>query len=137
MTFVYEIKGKSIADGGEVASALKKTLKHLGIHPTVVRRTAIATYEAEMNVIIYAGSGKVHVAIDAAHIHLTVEDSGPGIADVEQALSPGFSTASEWVRELGFGAGMGLPNIKNSAESLEIDSAPGEGTRLMATFDMG
>jgi CBS domain-containing protein/anti-sigma regulatory factor (Ser/Thr protein kinase) len=136
LNFVYEIKGNSIAEGGEVASALKKTLKHLGIHPTVVRRAAIAMYEAEMNVIIYAKNGKVQVTIDPTNIHLTVEDEGPGIADIDQALTPGFSTASEWVRELGFGAGMGLPNIKNSAESLEIESVLGEGTKLRATFDM-
>lgn len=135
-TFVYEIRGKSIADGGEVASSLKKTLKRLGIHPTVARRAAIAMYEAEMNVIIYAQAGSVQVTIDAEHIDLTVEDEGPGIPDVEKAMAPGYSTASEWVRELGFGAGMGLPNIRNNAESLEIESTVGKGTRLKVSFDM-
>ena len=136
LNFRYEIKGRTIADGGEVASALKKTLKHLGVHPAVVRRTAIAMYEAEMNVIIYAQSGRVEVSIDPCRIHLTVEDAGPGIPDVEKALVPGFSTATERVRELGFGAGMGLPNIKNSAEALEIESVIGQGTKLMVTFDL-
>jgi CBS domain-containing protein/anti-sigma regulatory factor (Ser/Thr protein kinase) len=136
LNFVYEIKGRSIAEGGEVASSLKKTLKHLGIHPTVVRRAAIAMYEAEMNVIIYARKGKVQVSIDPTHIYLTVEDEGPGIPDVQAAMTPGFSTASEQVRELGFGAGMGLPNIKNNAETLKVSSVVGEGTKIEASFDM-
>jgi len=136
LNFVYEIKGKNIADGGEVASSLKKTLTRLGVHPSVVRRAAIAMYEAEMNVIIYARGGKAQVSVDPHSIYLTVENSGPGIPDVERAMAPGFSTASEWVRELGFGAGMGLLNIKNSAERLEIESTIGEGTILKASFDM-
>lgn len=136
ITFEYDIVGASVADGGAVASSLKKTLKRLGIHPSVVRRAAIAMYEAEMNVIIYANGGSVRVAVDAEHIQLVIEDHGPGIEDVERALSPGYSTAAEWVRELGFGAGMGLPNIKNSSESLEIDSVVGHGTTLKALFHM-
>jgi len=136
ITFEYEIAGRTIADGGAVASSLKKTLRRIGIHPTVVRRTAIAMYEAEMNVIIYAERATVRVTVDACNIQLVIEDKGPGIANVEQALKPGFSTASEWVRELGFGAGMGLPNIQNSSESLEIESVPGQGTVLKASFAM-
>jgi len=134
--FAYEIRGESISEGGEVASSLKKTLRRLGVHPDVVRRAAITVYEAEMNVIIYAKAGSVRVSVDQHHISMVVEDEGPGIPDVEQAMAPGFSTAPESVRELGFGAGMGLPNIKQCAESFEIESKVGEGTTLKVSFNM-
>jgi CBS domain-containing protein/anti-sigma regulatory factor (Ser/Thr protein kinase) len=130
VNFQYQVRGKSVEQGGEVASDLKRSLKRLGLHPEVVRRAAIATYEAEMNVIIYAEEGTVTVSVDPETIHITVSDKGQGIADIEQALQPGFSTAPEWVRELGFGAGMGLPNIKNCAQSLDITSRVGQGTTL-------
>ena len=136
LNFAYEIKGESISEGGDVASSLKKALRRLGMHPDVVRRAAITVYEAEMNVIIYAKAGKVRVSIDQHHISVVVEDEGPGIPDLEQAMAPGFSTAPESVRELGFGAGMGLPNIKQCAESFEIESVVGEGTTLRVSFLM-
>lgn len=136
LSFVYEIHGKSIAEGGVVASSLKKTLKRLGIHPEVVRRASIALYEAEMNVIIYARDGRVAASVDAHKIYVEIEDDGPGIPDVEKALQPGYSTAPEWVRELGFGAGMGLQNIKKSADEMDISSVVGEGTLLKLSFAM-
>jgi anti-sigma regulatory factor (Ser/Thr protein kinase) len=136
LSFLYEIRGKSIAEGGGVASSLKKTLKRLGIHPEVVRRASIAMYEAEMNVIIYAREGQVAVSVDQNRIYVEVEDEGPGIVDVEKALQPGFSTAPEWVRELGFGAGMGLSNIEKCAEDMQISSVVGEGTLLKLSFTM-
>jgi anti-sigma regulatory factor (Ser/Thr protein kinase)/predicted transcriptional regulator len=136
LSFLYEIHGKSIAEGGVVASSLKKTLKRLGIHPEVVRRAAIALYEAEMNVIIYARDGRVAVTVDPRRIYVEIEDEGPGIPDIEQAMQPGYSTAPEWVRELGFGAGMGLQNIKKSAGEMEISSSVGEGTLLKLSFAM-
>ncbi|MBT3274937.1 MAG: CBS domain-containing protein [Spirochaetales bacterium] len=136
LNFLYEIQGKSIGEGGVVASSLKKTLKRLGIHPELVRRTTIALYEAEMNVIIYAKEGRVAVAIDPDMINVEIEDSGQGIPDVEQALQAGYSTAPEWVRELGFGAGMGLQNIKKNAGEMAISSVVGEGTLLKLSFAM-
>ena len=136
LNFLYEIHGKSIAEGGAVASSLKKTLKRLGIHPEVVRRASIALYEAEMNVIIYAQDGRVSVAVDPKSIFVEIEDEGPGIPDIEKALQPGYSTAPEWVRELGFGAGMGLQNIKKSADEMEISSVEGDGTLIKLAFDM-
>lgn len=136
LSFLYEIHGKSIAEGGVVASSLKKTLKRLGIHPEVVRRASIALYEAEMNVIIYAKDGRVAVTVDPSRINIEIEDEGPGIPDIKKALEPGYSTAPEWVRELGFGAGMGLQNIKKSAGDMEISSVIGEGTLLKLTFAM-
>ena len=130
LVFRYQIRNKSVEQGGSVASALKKNLRRLDIHPAVVRRAAISTYEAEMNIIIYAGDGQITVSIDPKVISIQVQDEGPGIIDVENAVKPGYSTAPSWVRELGFGAGMGLSNIKNCAESFEIASYPGQGTRL-------
>lgn len=136
LTFVYEIKNRKIEEGGEVASALKKNLRRLGIRPDVVRKAAIAMYEAEMNVIIYASEARVWVAVGADTINITIKDRGPGIPDVEKAKRSGYSTAPEWVRELGFGAGMGLPNIETCCERLVITSKMGEGTNLKMQFIM-
>ena len=136
LTFVYEIKGRKIEEGGAVASALKKNLRRLGIRPDVVRKAAIAMYEAEMNVIIYAGEGRVRVAVGSCAINISIKDRGPGIPDVEEAKRPGYSTAPEWVRELGFGAGMGLANIEHCCESLDIISTQGKGTNLKMRFIM-
>ncbi len=134
--FHYHIRTKDIELGGEVACDLKKSLQRLGIHPEVIRRAAVATYEAEMNVIIYAEEGWVDVTLNPGAIRIDVRDRGPGIADVAQALEPGFSTAPDWVRELGFGAGMGLPNIRSCARRLDISSTVGRGTRLKITVPM-
>jgi anti-sigma regulatory factor (Ser/Thr protein kinase) len=100
------------------------------LHPEVVRRVAIATYEAEMNLVIYAGGGRIRVRIGPQEIFVRVADSGPGIEDVDKAMQPGFSTAPEWVRELGFGAGMGLCNIRRCATRMDLKSTVGVGTQL-------
>ncbi len=134
--FRYSVKDKRIEQGGEVASSLKRSLKRLGIHPDIVRRAAIATYEAEMNVIIYASAGEVNVSVDPQVIRIEVTDQGPGIPDVEKAMEPGYSTAPDWVRELGFGAGMGLQNIKTCAERMELSSTSGKGTALAIDIPM-
>jgi anti-sigma regulatory factor (Ser/Thr protein kinase)/predicted transcriptional regulator len=137
INFHYHIQGKKIEQGGEVASDLKRSLKRLGIHPDVVRRTAIATYEAEMNVIIYAEEGRVDVNVQPDLIRIEVRDRGQGIADVQQAVEPGYSTAPDWVRELGFGAGMGLPNIRNCARDFDLASKVGRGTTLRIGIPTG
>ena len=130
LIFQYRVKSKEIQQGGQVASELKKSFKRLGIHPDIVRRAAILTYEAEMNIIIYAKDGLVTVRVDPDNIAIDIADKGPGIPDVEQALKPGYSTAPDWVRELGFGAGMGLDNIKKCAGTFHISSVVGQGTLL-------
>jgi anti-sigma regulatory factor (Ser/Thr protein kinase)/predicted transcriptional regulator len=130
LEFVYCVPNGNIGAGGEVASKLKKNLGYLGIHPNIIRRVAIATYEAEMNIIIYGGGGTIRATLDGKQIRIEVIDEGPGIEDIDAVLEPGYSTAPAWVRELGFGAGMGLPNIKNSAQNLDITSAIGKGTKL-------
>jgi CBS domain-containing protein/anti-sigma regulatory factor (Ser/Thr protein kinase) len=128
--FQYSVIGKNFDRAGESSSRLKATLKRLGFAPQVVRRVAIATYEAEMNLIIYAQGGEIRVRIEPDKILVRVEDSGPGIPDIEKALQPGYSTAPEWVRELGFGAGMGLQNIRNCASKMGLRSVVGKGTWL-------
>jgi CBS domain-containing protein/anti-sigma regulatory factor (Ser/Thr protein kinase) len=128
--FQYDVIGHDLKRAGESASRLKATLRRLNLHPQVVRRTAIATYEAEMNLIIYADGGKICVRVEPHEVFVEVEDSGPGIPDVEKVLQPGYSTAPEWVRELGFGAGMGLNNILKCANKMDLKSTVGKGTRL-------
>lgn len=130
LTLKYSIKGKDFKNAGEVSSRIKRSLSNLRIPSSVIRSVAIATYEAEMNIVIFAEYGEITVYAKPDQIRVEALDKGPGIPDIEKALQPGFSTAPEWVRELGFGAGMGLPNIKNCTDMMEISSKVGEGTRL-------
>jgi anti-sigma regulatory factor (Ser/Thr protein kinase) len=126
----FPVKGGDFAKAGVVACRIKELLKDLGLDAATVRRAAIAVYEAEMNVIMYAWEGRIDLAVSPAEVHITVDDRGPGITDVELAMTEGYSTATPEMRELGFGAGMGLPNIKRNSDVLHIDSRTGEGTRL-------
>ena len=133
----YTVKVGDFNSGGSASSRLRQTMDRLGIHPDVLRRVAIAAYEAEMNLIIHTERGGELVAeIRPEAIRLTVSDDGPGIPDIEQALRPGFSTAPEWIRELGFGAGMGLTNIRKYADSMELTSEVGVGTTLDIRVDL-
>jgi CBS domain-containing protein/anti-sigma regulatory factor (Ser/Thr protein kinase) len=127
----YRIKERDFKNGGSASSKIKKALERLGISPQIIRRVAISAYEAEMNLIIHTDAGgELITEIRPDQIRMTVVDQGPGIPDVEQAVSPGYSTAPAGVRELGFGAGMGLPNIKKCVDSFSIESSPGIGTNL-------
>jgi anti-sigma regulatory factor (Ser/Thr protein kinase) len=130
LTFQSYVKGKDFNLAGEASSGLKKTLERLGIHPLVVRRAAIASYEAEMNLVIYTDGGTITAAVQLDKIRIDVKDNGPGIADIQKAMEPGYSTAPHWVRELGFGAGMGLVNIKKCADKMDLTSKVGKGTHL-------
>jgi CBS domain-containing protein/anti-sigma regulatory factor (Ser/Thr protein kinase) len=136
LTLTYDIAGNEIRRGGEAASSLKRNLGYLGIHPEITRRVAIAVYEAEMNLIIYGGGGRITVRMGAERIDITVQDTGPGIPDIARALQPGFSTAPDWVRELGFGAGMGFTNMQNCARRFDITSVVGTGTTLRMEFPL-
>ena len=131
-TFVIE--GKEFFDAGKVSTEIKSMLKELGVQPEIVRRVAIAMYEAEMNVVMYAQRATVSVQLTPTTIRIIVDDQGPGIADVELAMQEGYSTATPEMRELGFGAGMGLPNIKRNADRFEIESTLGKGTKLEITI---
>jgi serine/threonine-protein kinase RsbT len=130
----FFVKGGDFAKAGAVACRIKELLKDLGLDAKTVRRAAIASYEAEMNVIMYAWEGRVDLAVSPREVRITVDDRGPGIADVELAMTEGYSTATAEMRELGFGAGMGLPNIKKNSDDLNIDSEAGRGTRLEIIF---
>lgn len=116
---------------GQASSNFKKALKLLGIAPQIIKRTAIAMYEAEINTIIHGGGGTALVLIEDDHIEIIFEDHGPGIADIKQAMQVGYSTASREIREMGFGAGLGLPNIQKNASDLQIESTPGKGTKVI------
>ncbi|MBA7613710.1 Anti-sigma F factor [subsurface metagenome] len=130
LIFEYNIAGQDFKHAGESASGLKKSLARLGINPQILRRVSIATYEAEMNIVIFTSGGRITAYVKPDEIRIEAIDAGPGIQDVEQAMQPGFSTASPAVQEWGFGAGMGLPNIKKCADKMYINSAVGKGTKL-------
>ena len=134
--FQYSVTGHDFNKAGENASRIKATLKRLGFAPQIVRRVAIATYEAEMNLVIYTEGGEIRVRVEPDKILVRVEDSGPGIPDIEKALQAGYSTAPEWVRELGFGAGMGLVNIRKCATKMDLKSVVGKGTRLRISISI-
>jgi CBS domain-containing protein/anti-sigma regulatory factor (Ser/Thr protein kinase) len=127
----YKIRPRDFSQGGEASSKIKRALTRLGASPQVTRRVGIAVYEAEMNIIIHADhGGEVVAEIQPGQVRILATDQGPGIADVEQAMQPGFSTAPESIREMGFGAGVGLNNIQKCADKMELESTLGVGTRL-------
>ncbi len=127
---VYRVLGKDFSNAGKVSTSIKDTLKRLGVHPAVVRRVAIISYEAEMNLVMYAVRGKMSLSVSRDAVTLNVDDEGPGIPDVSLAMQEGYSTATAEMREMGFGAGMGLPNIRKNADEFDISSEVGRGTRL-------
>jgi CBS domain-containing protein/anti-sigma regulatory factor (Ser/Thr protein kinase) len=133
-TFKYLIPGQTLKDAGKAASELKNALKKLGVCPPLLRRIGVATYEAEINLASYTNGGEIRAQIEKWGITVEAIDSGPGIPDVEKAMQPGYSTAPEWVRELGFGAGMGLVNMKKCADEMDLTSSVPEGTRLTMQF---
>jgi anti-sigma regulatory factor (Ser/Thr protein kinase) len=126
----FTVEGGDFIHAGEVSSKIKGILSEIGIGQEVIRRTVIATYESEMNVVCYAKRGDFHLAITPERIEIVVQDEGQGIEDIDLAMKEGFSTASDKIREMGFGAGMGLPNIKKNVDKLTITSVLGKGTRV-------
>ena len=126
----FPVKGGDFAKAGNAACEIKELLKDIGLDTPTVRRAAIVAYEAEMNVIMYAREARMDLTVSPDEVRLVVDDRGPGIPDIELALTEGYSTATAEMRELGFGAGMGLPNIKRNADVFAIDSEVGRGTRL-------
>ena len=128
MHFRHKIAGGDFANAGKVASSVKKVLRQLNIDPAISKHVVIALYEGEVNVVAHAYSGIVEVEIDETRICITISDQGPGIADIEKAMEEGYSTATPQVREMGFGAGMGLSNMKKNSDSMKITSTPGGGT---------
>jgi len=131
MHFEFNIEGGNFTRAGLASSEIKKMLKQLNVDLGIIKRTVVASYEAEVNVVAHAYSGTAYVDIDEDKIVIKFVDEGPGIPDIEMAMREGFSTASSSVREMGFGAGMGLPNMKKNADELQITSKVGKGTEVV------
>ena len=127
---VYPVEGGDLIEAGEASSKMKLTLKKLGLPQDVIRRASICMYEGEINMVIHADGGEVEVTVGMDTITIRLTDHGPGIPDVDQAMEEGFSTAGEIARDLGFGAGMGLPNIKKYTDKMQIDTQIGRGTTM-------
>lgn len=136
VTQVFPVQAEDFASAGDVSGKIKNLLKQLGVDPALVRRVAIASYEAELNLVIHSWGGQLIFQVDPDEIRIITQDSGPGIPDIEQAMKEGYSTASDLARELGFGAGMGLPNIKRCADRINISSKVGQGTVLEIMFSL-
>lgn len=130
----FTIKGRDFSNAGSISTKIKEILQEIGINPSIIRRAAIAAYEAEMNVVMYANQGVFTLYLSPDEIHFKVEDEGQGIENLDLAMQEGFSTATEEIREMGFGAGMGLPNIKKNADKFGIASIPNKGTILQITL---
>lgn len=131
--FEYDVDGENFTSAGTASEAVKFNLKQLGIASDVIRRVAIVMYEGEINMVIHAKGGKAVVEIDSDKIEITLTDVGPGIPDINQAMQAGWSTAPDNIRSLGFGAGMGLPNMKKYSDEMEVSSVVGEGTTVKMT----
>ncbi len=130
LTLHYDISGDDFTRAGEASTDVKNKLKMMGIEGGVIRKVSIALYEGEINMVIHANGGEITVEVSPEKIHMVLSDHGPGIADVEKAMQSGYSTAKEDVRALGFGAGMGLPNMKNNTDYMDIQTEVGVGTTI-------
>ena len=132
----YEVPANDFTRAGEASSSLKSSLKKMGVNPTIIRKVAIAMYEGEINMVIHATGGKIDVVISPEEIEMVLKDQGPGIADIDLAMQAGYSTAPDNIRNLGFGAGMGLPNMKKYSDEIKIDSTVGIGTTVTMKVKM-
>jgi len=130
MSFEYKVEGGDFTHAGYASSQVKKMMKQLGVDSSIIKRVVVCLYEAEVNIVAHAYSGTIFVTLDTDTVTMKLTDSGPGIPDISLAMQKGFSTASREVREMGFGAGMGLPNISANADKFKITSEPGVGTTL-------
>ncbi len=128
--FHYVVDGDDFTSAGQASVGVKKNLRQLGISPEIIRKVSIAMYEGEINMVIHAGGGNADVTVHEDHIEICLDDHGPGIPNVEMAMQEGYSTAPDNIRSLGFGAGMGLPNMKRYTDHMEIETVLGVGTRI-------
>ncbi len=131
LVFRFDVDGDDFTSAGHASVTVKKNLRQLGISPEIIRRVSIAMYEGEINMVIHAGGGVAEVRVDEDCVEIILEDKGPGIKDIDMAMQEGYSTAPDEIRSLGFGAGMGLPNMKRYTDSMEIYSTVGVGTRIV------
>lgn len=132
----FKIKGGDFINGGDASCEISNILKEVGVEPDIILRATVAAYEAEMNVVIYARAGTLYFRVNTDKIELRVEDEGQGIKNIDLAMQEGYSTATDEIRELGFGAGMGLPNIKKNADVFNITSTVGKGTKLTMIINL-
>jgi anti-sigma regulatory factor (Ser/Thr protein kinase) len=132
----YEVPANDFTRAGEASSSLKSSLKKMGVSPEIVRKVAIAMYEGEINMVIHATGGKIDVTISPEEIEMILKDQGPGIVNIELAMQAGYSTAPDNIRNLGFGAGMGLPNMKKYSDEFHIESMIGVGTTVTMKVKM-
>ena len=130
MEFEFKVEGGDFSNAGAASSQVKKILRQLNVEGKLIKRTVVALYESEVNIVAHAYRGIIYVDVTPERIAVRLEDQGPGIASIEQAMVQGYSTASEKVREMGFGAGMGLSNIKKNTDKLDIESKVGQGTTV-------
>jgi anti-sigma regulatory factor (Ser/Thr protein kinase) len=136
LKFIYPVDGDNFTSAGQASVQVKKVLRRLGLDPETIRRVSIAMYEGEINMVIHAGGGEAEVLIYEDNVQIILRDKGPGIADIEQAMQEGFSTAPDNIRSLGFGAGMGLPNMKRYTDDMRIESEVGVGTTITMRVDL-
>ena len=136
LIFHFDVLGNDFTSAGQASVQVKKNLRQLGLDSEIIRRVSIAMYEGEINMVIHAGGGTAEVSVCEEYIEIILEDTGPGIKDIEQAMQAGYSTAPDNIRSLGFGAGMGLPNMKKNTDSMEITSEIGKGTRIVMRVNL-
>lgn len=130
LTFNFNVDGEDFTCAGQASVLVKKNLRQLGLPPEIIRRVSIAMYEGEINMVIHARGGVATVSVTEDYVEIVLKDKGPGIKDINQAMQEGFSTATDNIRSLGFGAGMGLPNMKRYSDYMDIDSQVGVGTTI-------
>ena len=136
LVFHFDVDGNDFTSAGQASVQVKKNLRQLGLDAETIKRVSIAMYEGEINMVIHAGGGTADVTVCESYVEIILKDQGPGIADIEKAMQAGYSTAPDSVRSLGFGAGMGLPNMKKNSDSMHISSVIGEGTTITMRVDI-
>ena len=136
VTFHFDVEGDNFTSAGQASVQIKKLLRELGSAPEIIRRVSIAMYEGEINMVIHANGGSADVTVDGEKITIVLADTGPGIPDIDKAMQEGYSTAPDNIRSLGFGAGMGLPNMKRYTDSIHIDSTVGVGTTVTMVINL-
>lgn len=135
--FHFDVDGDDFTSAGQASVGVKKNLRQLGISPEIIRRVSIAMYEGEINMVIHAGGGTADITVSETDIEIVLKDTGPGIKNIDEAMQEGFSTAPDNIRSLGFGAGMGLPNMKRYTDYMDIKSKVGVGTTIIMKVNIG
>ena len=136
LVFRFNVEGDDFTSAGQASVQVKKNLRQLGLDTETIRKVSIAMYEGEINMVIHAGGGVAEVSVSEECVEIILTDNGPGIPDIDKAMQAGYSTAPDNIRSLGFGAGMGLPNMKKNSDEMEITSKLGEGTRIVMRINI-